>query len=367
MRFDLQPWDRNRPRRNPPLADAVVSHGGKTFGLRAQNGILFFRQASDGGKTWAIGSPLPGEIEGNVAAYEAFWAGEYVKGNVARVVVPVVMLHLFNKRQIPLFLKGDGTGFARESWNRDDIPFSHDVSRHSWLEGSDEVLLREVKSVEDFLENELAQLEFPSETAGDDEDEGIEWACGSMDELRRVVGWIGALEPVFWEGDARAVKIDILAENAFARAYVWRIDFVPDRDIAGELRLEVAPNSDQLEWVAQHIYIPQDDGSSLVEPQTEPPFLPSGRFFRLLDVAIDANTPLGLFWAYTDQGAGRCADAPHAPCISFEIARPDAEGIERAREALRRWLQSAVPRAEVEEILGDDAPRELPKHDWFSF
>lgn len=353
MRFDLKPWDRNRPRRNPPLADAVVSRGGKTFELRAQNGILFFRDASDEGKTWASGSPLPSEIEGEVAAYEAFWEENYARGNVARVVVPVVYLQSLNERQIPLFLKADGTGFARESWNRDDVQFSHSVPMHFYLEGSDEVLVGEVKGLHEQIANELEARDFPSETPDSEE---VEWACGSSQELEQLVGWICALETALWDdAEVRAVKVVIDAENAFARAHVSSIDFLPNEGRGDRTScFGVQEQDDQMQVLFDSI-------------ENDAPFRPSGRFFDLMDLALDANTPLGLFWEYTDQSAGRCADAPRAPSVYLEIARPDAKQIEEAREALRRWLQSAVPRAEVEDIVGDDAPRALPKHDWFGF
>jgi len=350
MRFDLQPWDRNRPRRNPPVADAVVSRGDKTFGVRAQNGILFFRQAGDDGKTWAIGSPLPPEVEGKVAAYEVFWRENYEGGNVARVVVPLVYLQIWNERQIPLFLKADRTGFARESWNRDDIPFSHDVSMHFYLEGSDEVLIGEVGSIHSQLADELEQRDFPPDTPDSEE---VEWACGSEEELQQLVGWICALETALWEdAEVRAVEVVVDTENAFARAHVSRINFFPNEG-RGERKacFGVQEQNDQMQVLFDPI-------------ENDTPFRPSGRFFDLMDLALDANTPIGLFWQYTDQGAGRCADAPYAPSLSFEIVRPSEEQGASANDALRRALGGFVPTDELERILRDDAPRQLPRHEW---
>ena len=360
MQFSLFPWDRNRPRRHLPLADCVVSLNHKTFGLRAQNGMLFFRDQNDPAKTWAIATPLPVEIE-DQTQFEAHFQEHYERGNVARFVAATVMLHIFNERTIPLFLRGDGTGFARESWNRDDIEFSHRVSMHDFLEANDELLLASVAEVGRFLENELSQMPFPP-----DSDAECEWACGSLEELRPAIEWACALEPCLWRIDkVSGVSVDIAAENAFSRAHVRYIALVPDMSGNGDLGITVAPDTDRLEWIGGFIYSSLEDGSQLAREKTTPSFVPSNRFFRVLDIALDQNTPMGLFWQYTDQGAGRCADAPHPPTISLKFARPSNAQTEAARDKLRSWLQNAVPRAEVEEILADDAPRELPKHEWF--
>lgn len=367
MQFPLSPWDRNRPHQNPPLADCVVSHGGKTFGLRAQNGILFFREQSDPAKTWAIASPLPPEIESDKTKFESFWRREFERGNVARYVVPLVMLHVFNKRQIPLFLRGDGTGWARESWNRDDVEFKDCVSLHAWLEGADETLLEELIDVENQLEDEFSALSRPCEERNEDEEERLEWACGSQDELEQVVGWACALETRLWERDqVLRVQVGFAAENAFARAHLSRLRFVNGRNQEeSSTGFETAGVADEMTFVPEHVYEASSEGWQTMTGQTKTPFLPSRRFFRLLDVALDQNTPVGLMWQYTDQGAGRCADAPVAPTFSLDIKRPKSDGPSQAAQALRKWLRGAVPATEVESILSDDAPRDLPAHEWF--
>jgi len=344
MRFDLKPWDRNRPRRKAPVADCVVSRGGKTFGLRAQNGMLFFREEGDAGKTWAIAAPLPPKIEGEIGAYEAFWGKEYGRGNVARCVVA-----LASARQVPVFLRGDGTGWARESWNRDDIPFSHRVSMHFWMEGDDEAVIAELNGVSDQIESALEKLDFPPDTTDDEE---IEWACGSPEELEQLVGWICALEGALWaDPKAYSVEVMVSAENAFARAHIAEVEiasfggavhgtsFIPNRE------------SDVLEF-------------NFYDTLGDAPIPLSNRFFDLMDLALDANTPLGLFWQYTDEGAGRCADAPEAPTFAIQVKAPTREEVESARASLRRSLGTLVPLNELERMLSDDAPRTLPRSEW---
>lgn len=366
MRFDLKPWDRNRPRRNPPLAHCVVAHGGKTFGLRACNGILFFRDQNDAAKTWAIASPLPPEIESDPAHFEAFWRREFERGHVARYLAPLVLLHIFNKRQIPLFLRSDGTGWARESWNRDDVEFRHRVSLHEWLEGADDTLLGELGEVEDQLEEQLSGLDRPREETNEDPEQ-IEWACGSQNELEQVMGWACALETKLWERAAiLRVQVEFAAENSFARAHLSRLRFLDGRNrVEDSSGYETASATDALTFVPEHVYEDSSEGWQTMTGQTKTPFLPSGRFFRLLDLSLDQNTPLGLGWQYTDQGAGRCADAPHAPTFYFDIKRPPGDGASRAAQALRGWLDGAVPASEIEPILSDEAPRDLPAHEWF--
>lgn len=367
MRFDLKPWDRNRPRVHPPLAERVIEHGGKTFGLRACNGILFFRDQSEPDKTWAIASPLAPEIEGDKPQFEAFWRREYERGQIARVVVPLVKLHIFNARQIPLFLRGDGTGWARESWNRDDIAFSHRLSLHEWLEASDEVLLSQLREVENSLEEKLSQMSFPPETQDEDAGDQIEWACGSHDELEQVIEWACALESRLWEREeVLRVQVEIAAENAFARAHLSCIRFLNGRNKEEDSTdFETASATDELTFVEQHVYEESPEGWQTMTNQTKPPFLPSRRFFRLLDLALDQNTPLGLMWQYTDQGAGRCADAPRAPTFSFDIPRLKTKNQAQTGQTVRKWLREVVPASEIEDILSDDAPRELPAHQWF--
>jgi hypothetical protein len=342
MRFDLKPWDRTRPRLRPPLADCVVEHGGKTFGLRAQNGLLFFRDQSDQRATWAIASPLPNEIEHDPTHFEAFWRREFERGQVARYLVH---FHSYLERAVPLFLLGDGTGWCREGWNRDDIAFSHATSMHDFLEGSDEVLKGNLFDVEAQLEEKLAQMPFPDGTPMGD-DGRVEWLCGSLEELERVAGWICTLETALWKPGAASVELDIATENQFARAHVDGVSLHTPTE-----HLWLSFYCDEL-----------TDALSLSGDGEKLPL--SRRFWTLFDLALDLNTPSGIHWEYHDYGQNRTADEPHAHLISLEFARPAIEERAQARVQLRRWLAPLVPASELEALLEDDAPLPLPEHKW---
>ncbi len=345
MEFLLAPWDRNRPRVHPPLADSVVAIKGKNYGLRAQNGILFFRDAANREKTWAIAAPLTAELEGDVAGREAFFRREFERGNVARYLVH---LDSYLERTVPLFFRGDGTGWCREAWNRDDIPFSHSVSMHVLMEGSDKAITDDMGDVQSQLEGQLANMDWPADVKWSDGEEGVEWLCGSREGLEEVLGWVCDVEGSFWEGrNIEDVQLTVASETPFSRAYISQVEVgrAAKRD---ELSLEADMQSDEVS----------------VSYGFEAHPMPSRRFWTLCDLALDENTPIGTYWEYHDYGMGRCADGPNPIWIYLTLGAPTEEQIEVARAQLRAWLQSKVPGSEIEAILGDETRSEFPKTEW---
>lgn len=347
MQFSLFPWDRNRPRRNPPLADCVVSVGDKTFGLRAQNGILFFRDQSELSKTWAIATPLSGEIENDISKFESFFRREYERGAVARYVV-----HLSSPldRTVPLFFRANGSGFCRESWNRDDLPFSHSVSMHVWMEGDDALLTRDLDDVEAQLWAQLDGWSGPLLMDGNADE--FEWMCGSKEELQRVGSWICVLEPALWKPATDSVEITVEAENSFSRAHISSIEARAHDGVLSHgvyLHVNAESDSDELRtWGSQH------------------EVALSNRFWRLFDLALDQNTPAGLYWEYRDYGQNRAANEPLSPDFQLSYELPADARVSRihARTELREWLRELVPASEIEDIMNDDAPRNLSVKKW---
>ncbi len=330
-----------------PLADCIVSLGGKTFGVRAQNGILFFRDQDEPTKTWAIATPLPSAIENDQPKFEAFFRREFESGNVARYLA-----HFDSSlgRTLPLFFRANGSGFCRESWNRDDLPFSHSVSMHVWMEGSDALLTRDLNDVEAQLWTQLDSWSGPLLMDGNADT--FEWMCGSQEELWRLGNWICALEPALWKPATNAVEISTETENSFSRAHVSGVE-APARDgILSHgvyLHVDAEPDCDELRsWGSQY------------------EVALTGRFWRLFDLALDQNTPVGLYLEPRDYGNNRSANEPLSPDFNLNYQPPADARLARieARTELRRWLGEMVPASEIEDIMNDDAPRNLPVKEW---
>ncbi|RYX82568.1 hypothetical protein EON83_18525 [bacterium] len=351
MQFLLPPWDRNRIRIQIPQADSLVALGGKTFALRAQNGLLFFRDITDPAKTWAISTSLTPELEADSEAREQFFVRESGKGNVARYVV---YLDSYLERTVPLFFHGDGTGWCRESWNRDDIPFTHAVSMHVLMEGADATITENLRDVQSQLEQRLSSLDWPEDVNWYDDESKIEWMCGSREGLQQVLGWICAMESSFWNArGTQSVGLQVASETPFSRAHICEIAVGPDNN-RDELSLEADSQSDEISI---------DYGFS-AQPGFDTHPLPSRRFWTLCDLALDENTPLGTYWEYRDYGMGRSADAPNPMWFSFKFEVPSAHEVEAAMTHLKAWLRGKVPISEIETLLHDETPCEFPKKEW---
>ena len=319
-----------------PQAQNTLDHAGKTYGLRARNGLLFLR-ALGASQTYAVATPLTPSQENAVAEFPGLAREALENGDIARYAVGY---DGYLERTLPLFFRADGTGFCREPWNQDDLPFEHDVSMHEWMEGKDELLAARTDAIgRSSLHAQLAAL-------GEHRGRDLEWICGSLQELQKVATWICHLEAQVW-ANARCgeLQVEVESENEFGRAGVctWQAQ---GADKGGWSLLLNAARDEFEVWSQGRV-------------------LPTQRFMQLFDLAIDENTPTSLDWEYHDYGAGRCANAPQAETVTLHVARPSAPQIAQARRHLQEWLRGKMTAAEIEAVLADDAPADLPKHRFF--
>ncbi len=313
--FILRPFDAPRPRLHSPRADFIVESGAKTYLAREANGLLFLRDTNRDSAdfTLAIGEPMP-----DTEDLEA-WAREQIDtSHVARfVLLPFRGEHLF--REFPLFFRPDGTGFCRESWNRDDYAFEHDLSLHDWLEApapalyasAGEIFRREVAP-------QLSNARLPA-----DRNHALTFHNGARADLRAVLRAAFALENLDNNGIIRATG---QSETTFDRAGFWAA-----RGEGGEVEVWFDRQSGQryrLPWKADSLQL-------------------SRRFWMLGDLAIDATTPTGIYWDYHDEGRGRLSETPHARDFSLQFIADKLPPREEAQSWLRTWLVSIGANAEI--------------------
>ena len=359
--FILRPFDAPRPRLHIPRADFVVESGAKTYLARAANGLLFLRDLARNSAEWtlAIGEPIPdfagvpeasppasgfakrphGRAESRVredtwasgpdAGGEASgtpemhalknWARERLdSSHVARyVLLPYRGEHLF--REFPLFFRPDGKGFCRESWNRDDFAFEHDLSLHDWLEApapalyasANEIFGREVAP-------QLSNARLPA-----DRNHALQFGQGTRADLRAVLRNAFALEKIANSGIIRATG---QSETTFDRAGFWAA-----RGEGGEVEIWFDPSTGQrfrLPWKTDSLRL-------------------SRRFWMLGDLAIDVTTPTGIYWDYHDEGRGRLSETPHARDFSLQFIADKLPPRPEARDWLATWLHQIGADAEI--------------------
>lgn len=310
--FALRPFDAPRPRLQTPRADFLIESGAKTYLARAANGLLFLRDVKrdDADFTLAIGAPMPDFDELEIQT----WArGQIECGHVARyVLLPFQGEYYF--REFPLFFRPDGTGFCRESWNRDDFAFEHDLSLHDWLEArapslygnAREIFRREVAP-------QLANARLPA-----DRNHAMSFGADSLDnsraDLRAVLLYTFALENIGRVGLIRATG---QTETTFNRAGFWAA-----RGEGGEVEVwfdRLTGQRLRLPWKADSLRL-------------------SRRFWMLGDLAIDVTTPTGIYWDYHDEGRGRLSETPHARDFSLQFIADKLPPREEARGWLHDWL-----------------------------
>ena len=323
--FTLRPFDAPRPRLHTPRADFVVENGAKTYGARVANGLLFLRDLNrdDADFTLTIGAPIPdgeADIQG--------WTQEQLgRGHVARyVLLPFQGEYFF--REFPLFFRPDGTGFCRESWNRDDFNFEHDLSLHDWLEArapslyssATEIFRREVAP-------QLSNARLPA-----DRNHAMSFGDHSRADLRAVLRYAFALENIAREGLIRATG---QTETTFNRAGFWAA-----RGEGGEVE----------------VWFDRQTGQRLRLPWKADSLRLSRRFWMLGDLAIDVTTPSGIYWDYHDEGRGRLSETPHARDFSLQFIADKLPPQGEARNWLATWLhqigadETILDWNEVEEI-----------------
>ena len=325
--FTLLPFDAPRPRLHLPRADFALETSSKTYFARAENGLLFLRDAArdDADFTLAIGEPMPLEAQElsssngeaqrleesiNPAPAIQLWARAQIeRGNVARyVLLPFQGEHF--RREFPLFFRPDGTGWCRESWNRDDFAFEHGLSLHDWLEAPAPRLFGPVTEV--FRSEVAPQLENARLPA--DRNHGLSFGGGARADLRGVTRAAFALENL---GNAGIVRATCQSESTFVRAGFWAA-----RSENGEVET----------------WFERATGARLRLPWKEDSLKLSRRFWALCDLAVDATTPTGLYWDYHDRGRGRLAESPHARDFSLQFIADKLPAPGEARDWLENWL-----------------------------
>jgi hypothetical protein len=183
----------------------------------------------------------------------------------------------FYERPFPLFFRADGSGWCREAWNRDDLPFQHRVSAHEWMEAPASFLARYGPQIyDDHLNSQLEDLYFDVPAPD------LSWLCGSPEELAQLTKWICALETHLWQ-NAHSSEIDVYyqAESEFFRAGVQAIH--------GERYFSNSFHFNELTGERQISYHGNAD------------LRVTRRFLTLTDLAVDYNTPTGFYWEYHDQ------------------------------------------------------------------
>lgn len=327
--FWLRPWDQPRPRRVRPHADAVITHEAKTYLLRVQHGLLFFRDTRRNREefTLAVGEPLP---EG--ADLQTFFLSALEQGHIARYVLLNYRDH--HRRDMPLFFRPDGTGFCRESWNREDIHFQHDLSLHDWMEAPASGLQGTVREIFDHVvAPQLEKLPWPA-----DRNWPLSFSGGTREELTEIVGAIAALEPTLHAG-GRILRISAQAESPFSRAGIFAV-----QSEAGQVRTFFDETTGER---ARHEYWP-------------PTVAITSRFWTLCDWAVDAITPGGIYWDILDRGRGRLSESPHARDFSLQFIVPKLPDVAAARATVRNWALSRWSIDTVESVLRDERIAEFP-------
>ena len=334
--FFLRPFDAPRPRLHPPRADFLIESGAKTYLARSANGLLFLRDAKrdNADFTLAIGASMPDfdgaglppssnlgaerdnrlEEEDASPAMIAWARGQIESGNVARfVLLPFRGEHYF--REFPLFFRPDGTGFCRESWNRDDYPFEHDLSLHDWLEASAPALYSSAAEIfRREVAPQLSNARLPADRNYALQFGGDAFGGGTRADLRAVLRAAFALENVAPLGIIRATG---QSESSFDRAGFWAA-----RGETGEVE----------------VWFDRQTGQRFREPWKADGLRLSRRFWMLGDLAIDVTTPTGIYWDYHDEGRGRLSETPHARDFSLQFIADKLPPQHEARAWLANWL-----------------------------
>ena len=301
--FSLLPWDRPRPRLHPPLADFARVHSGKTYFGREVHGLTFFVEEGKSHEWMLAFNP----------DYAGDFEGEMQRGRVARYVLLPFQAETW-RRKFPLFFRPDGTGWLRESWNREDIEFSHDLSLHEWLEAPASSLF---SFASELFGREIGpRLEILGWPKG--RDLMLEFRGGTRAGLSEIVRHIMALEPRV-RGEAGLIRATFASESPFFRAGVFAVQ-APPKEV--------------------DLYFDEATGERLLLPWKSDGLRLSKRFWRLCDLAIDQITPLGHYFDNNDKGAGRLSESPHERVFSLQFIAQKLPSPEEGRAWLRNWLSA---------------------------
>ncbi len=301
--FLVRPWDRPRLRLHPPVADFSAVHSGKTYFGREVHGLTFFVEEGKSDEWMLAFNP----------DYEGDFEGEMARGRVARYVLLPFQAETWRRpREFPLFLRPDGTGWLRESWNREDIEFSHDLSLHEWLEAPASTIF---PFAAELFKREIApQLEYLGWPKG--RDLQLEFRNGTRGELTEIVRHILALEPNV-RGANGIIRATFACESPFFRVGVFTVE-------------------------AQHkeveLWFDENTGERFILPWKRDGLRLSKRFWKLCDLAVDQITPLGYYFDSNDKGAGRLSESPQERKISLQSISDKLPSSDEARSWLVQWL-----------------------------
>ncbi len=313
--FLIRPWDRPRPKLHPPLPDSVHEFSGKTYQTRARHGLTFVRESGRSDE-WLLAFD---------ASYNGDFEDEMKRGRMARFVLLPFEAETW-RREFPLFFRPDGTGWLRESWNREDIELAHDLSLHEWLESPASSVF---PFAAELFKREIApQLEAMNWPKG--RDLALEFAGGTKRELEAIVGFALALEDAV-RGSGKLIRATFQAESPFFRAGVFAVQ--AER---GEVDL----------WFDEQAAPPQSfpasekrgNGERVRLPWKHPALGLSNRFWQLCDFAVDCITPLGHYFDTNDKGAGRLSESPQPRVFSLQFIADKLPPEREARVWLGQWL-----------------------------
>jgi len=353
--FLIRPWDRPRPRLHPPLPDLVEEWGGEIYELRARHGLTFVRERGKN-DDWLLTLD---------ASYDGDFQAAMNRGRMARFVLLPFEASTW-KREFPLFFRPDGTGWLRESWNREDIEFSHDLSLHEWLEAPAPSIFPFASGL---FERELApKLEALNWPKG--RDLPLEFEGGTRRELQEIVSHALALESAV-EDSGKIIRATWQSESPFFRAGCFAVQAQRGEiDLWFDERLppsQPARIENGLEWPPPQPSPASGRGSITDEtggqgarfrlPWKRPTLRLSNRFWTLCDFAIDAITPLGHYFDYNDKGAGRLSESPQPRVFSLQFLADKLP----APQASRQWLEEWLGRIGGDtSVLEDDAIADFP-------
>ncbi len=311
--FPILPWDRPRPRLHPPLADFSLQHNSKTFFARQRHGLTFLRE--DGKNDDWLFAFNPDATD---------FAEELRRGRLARYVLLPFETENWH-REFPLFLRPDGSGWLRESWNRENIGFDHSLSVHDWLEAPASLIFPFASEL--FTREIAPKLEMMNWPKG--RDLALEFASGSRGELEDIVRHALALENAV-RGSGKIIRATFQSESPFYRAGVFVVQAQ-----RGEVDL----------------WFDESSGERLHLPWKRPTLRLTKRFWQLCDLAVDCFTPMGHYFDTHHGGAGRLSESPQPRVFSLQFIADKLPTKEESRVWLNHWLSSI---GGDETILDDD-------------
>ncbi len=343
-------------RETAPAARAhALSNDGQWL-LRAFNGWVWAREAKNPTpeRTWVVPVELPDDLDvakkpntgsspeqGVPDAEElALWF------SLAREECPLWRAVWFydgrsSERTYTLFFGPDGDGVLREAWNRDDIEFNW-----TWPGGNTQSAVRDgdfgefrvlAKTV--FFEQLWEKLSDWSE----DKDRARrtylniepQFLSGSEDELKRLLRLFACTDPVLSASRA-PIEFDLVPESAYARASLRGVSATGVSSWHGR------------DWDE---HPDDDDHVHLKWRGTLWPGL--ARMQELVELALDENTPCGMWWEYSDNFAGRVSHTPDASTLDFKFDAPTQHERIEARLQLREWLGSRVSEEDLKRLIGE--------------